>query len=190
MWRGRPPLLYKEIINVGIGQRDGALVVRLTLALLAIAVTGAALSLAQGKISARIGTGVIFDLRSAAFDHLLHAPLAFYTHTRTGALTSRLNNDVLGVQAVFTRTVPGWLGNGLSIVLVLVFMTVLSPPVALAAVALLPLYLLAATWIARRRSVSSSAAVIAAYLGEGDSDDDEPAGEATPPLVDATREPA
>ena len=84
---------------------------RLALLIGALAVLDALLSLANGGISARIGEGIIFDLRTQVFDHVQQMPLAFFTRTQTGALVSRLNNDVIGAQHAFTSTLSGVVSN-------------------------------------------------------------------------------
>jgi ATP-binding cassette subfamily B protein len=138
------PLLFKQIIDEGVGQHDSGLVVRLSLMVAGVAVLGAALGLVQRWYSSRIGEGLIYDLRTEVFGHVLRQPIAFYTRTQTGALVSRLNNDVIGAQQAFTSTLSGVVSNLVSLVLVTVAMLYLSWPITLASLLLLPVFLLPA----------------------------------------------
>jgi ATP-binding cassette subfamily B protein len=97
-----PPLLVRTLINDAIPRRSLRLVDLIALAAVGVALAGAGLSLVQRWFSARIGEGLIFDLRTALFDHVQRQPLAFFTHTQTGALISRMNNDVIGAQRALT----------------------------------------------------------------------------------------
>ncbi|HEX6485904.1 MAG TPA: ABC transporter transmembrane domain-containing protein, partial [Nocardioidaceae bacterium] len=90
------PLLIKRIVDDGILKGDSGLVTVLALGIAAVAIVGAVLSLMQGYFSARIGEGLIYDLRTQVFAHVQRMSLAFFTRTQTGALVSRLNNDVIG----------------------------------------------------------------------------------------------
>src|SRR3954470_2939382 len=98
------PLLVKRIVDDGIYQGDRALVTWLALAMAAFAVFSAVLSVVGGWLSSRIGEGLIYDLRTRVFGHVQRQSLAFFTRTQTGALVSRLNNDVIGAQRAFTST--------------------------------------------------------------------------------------
>src|SRR4029450_2801799 len=91
-----------------------------------IAIAEAGLSLLTRWMSATLGEGLIFDLRTAGFDHVQRMPIAFFTRTRTGALVSRLNNDVIGAQRAFSDTLSGVVGNVVMLVLTLVVMIGLS----------------------------------------------------------------
>ncbi|MEA2622652.1 MAG: ATP-binding cassette, subfamily bacterial [Chloroflexota bacterium] len=144
------PLLYKAIIDDGILQRDTGLVVQLALLLAGIAVVDVGLSLVQRWISARIGEGLIFDLRTRVFEHLQRMPIAFFTRTQTGALVTRLNSDVLDAQRAFTDTFSSVVGNVIGVVVTLIAMALLSWQITLVAVAMLPLILLPARWVGRR----------------------------------------
>ena len=117
----------------------------------ALAVVDAGLSLAQRWYSARIGEGLIYDLRTQVFGHVQRMPLAFFTRTQTGALVTRLNNDVIGAQQAFTSTLSGVVSNVVS--------ARRSSPARCsrcpgrsrsAALVLLPLFLLPARWVGRR----------------------------------------
>ena len=98
------PLLAGRVVNAIVGGHDTKLVVWLALAIAGVAIMDAGLGLAERWQSARIGEGLIYDLRRAVFEHVQRMPVAFFTRTRTGALVSRLNNDVMGAQRAFTST--------------------------------------------------------------------------------------
>jgi ATP-binding cassette subfamily B protein len=144
------PLIYREIINKGIlGHRSG-LIVALALLVAGLALADAVLSLGQRYFSARVGEGLIFDMRSKVFAHIQRMPLAFFTRTQTGALITRLNNDVLGAQQAFTDTLSNVVSNLISVSLVIVTMLFLSWQITLVALALLPVFVVPARWVGRR----------------------------------------
>lgn len=146
------PLLYRSIIDDGIaGQRRG-LVIGLAGVLVGLAIASAAISLLQRWVSARIGEGLIFDLRTQVFDHVQRQPLAFFTRTQTGSLVSRLNNDVIGAQQAFTSTLSSVVGSAATLIATLVAMLVLSWQITLLALVLLPLFLLPARALAPKLS--------------------------------------
>ncbi|MBE9376282.1 ABC transporter ATP-binding protein [Saccharopolyspora sp. HNM0983] len=144
------PLLFKAIIDNGIVPRNMSLVVLLALAVAAVAVLEAVLGLLQRWFSSRLGEGLIFDLRSEVFDHVQRMPVAFFTRAQTGALVSRLNNDVIGAQRALTTTLSSIVSNVLSLVLVLATMLTLSWQITLVALVLLPLFLLPVRWVGKR----------------------------------------
>ncbi|MGW5358736.1 ABC transporter ATP-binding protein [Actinopolymorpha pittospori] len=144
------PLLFREIINHGVLGRDAGLVVTLAPVVGGIAVVTAGLGLVERYCGSRIGEGLIFDMRSQVFAHLQRMPLAFFTRTQTGALVSRLNNDVLGAQQAFTSTLSNVVSNLLTAVFTLAAMVVLSWRITLVALVMLPLFLLPARWVGRR----------------------------------------
>ncbi|MHB8295537.1 MAG: ABC transporter ATP-binding protein [Acidimicrobiales bacterium] len=144
------PLLYREIIDRGILGRNAGVVVTLALVVAGLAVVSAVLTLAQRWSSARIGEGLIFDMRTRVFDHLNSMPLAFFTRTQTGSLISRLNNDVLGAQQAFTGTFSSVIGNLLTVVVTLVVMFLLSWQITLLSLVILPVLLLPAKRVGRR----------------------------------------
>src|SRR6478752_2732859 len=146
------PLLVKNIVDDGILKQDARLVVLLSLAVAAVAVLDAGLALAMGWLSSRIGEGLIFDLRTSVFAHVQRMSLAFFTRTQTGALVSRLNNDVIGAQRAFTSTLSSTVSNMISVVVVGFTMFLLSWQVTLACLALFPLLLLASRWVGRQIS--------------------------------------
>jgi len=138
------PLIYREIIDVGIKDSNTALVIRLGLLLALLAILGAVNSLVQRWFSSRIGEGLIFDLRTAVFDHVQLQPVAFFTRTQTGSLVTRLNSDVIGAQQAFTSTLSNVVGNLATLIATLVAMLFLSWQITLLALVMLPLFLLPA----------------------------------------------
>jgi len=144
------PLIFRAIINDGIVRRNSGLIVALALLVGGLAVVDAALSLSQRLVSARVGEGLIFDLRARVFAHVQRMPLAFFTRTQTGALVTRLNNDVLGAQQAFTDTLSSVVSNLITVGIVLVTMLLLSWPITLVALTLLPVFVLPARWVGRR----------------------------------------
>ena len=123
---------------------------RLALLIAVIAVAEAGVGLLARWLSARIGEGLILDLRQAVFDHVQQMPIAFFTRTRTGALVSRLNNDVIGAQRAFSDTLSGVVGNLVALALTLVVMLSLSWQITLLALVLLPIFVLPARRMGRR----------------------------------------
>ena len=115
-----------------------------------LAVLQAVLGLVQRWCSSKIGEGLIFDLRTQVFDHVVRMPVAFFTRTQTGKLVSRLNSDVIGAQQAFTSTLSTVLSNLISLVLVLVAMLVLSWQLTLAALIMLPIFLIPAKVVGRK----------------------------------------
>lgn len=144
------PLLFKAIIDDGIVPQNMSVVVSLAVAVAGVAFLEAAASLLQRWYSARLGEGLIYDLRSEVFDHVQRMPVAFFVRAQTGALVSRLNNDVIGAQRALTSTLSSVVSNMLTLVLVLATMFTLSWQITLIALALLPLFLLPVRWIGRR----------------------------------------
>ena len=144
------PLIYRQIINKGILGKDARLIIMLALLVAALAVVDGGLSLAQRYVSSLIGEGLIFDMRTRVFDHIQLMPIAFFTRTQTGALVSRLNNDVLGAQEAFTDVLSTVVGNLISVLLVLSVMFVLSWQLTLVALVLLPAFLLPARYMGRK----------------------------------------
>jgi ABC-type multidrug transport system fused ATPase/permease subunit len=138
------PVLAGRVVNTIVGAGDTDLVVTLAVAIAAIALLEAGLGLVQRWLSAGIGEGLILDLRTAVFDHVQRMPVAFFTRTRTGALVSRLNNDVIGAQRAFSDTLSGVVGNLVTLVLTLIVMIGISWQITLLALALLPVFVLPA----------------------------------------------
>jgi ATP-binding cassette subfamily B protein len=144
------PLIYRAIIDDGILPHDSGLVVKLALLLGVLALSDVVLSLWQRWISARVGESLIFDMRTQVFAHFQRMPIAFFTRTQTGALVSRLNNDVLDAQRAFTDTFSSVVGNVIGVTITLAAMLLLSWQITLVALALLPIILLPARWVGRR----------------------------------------
>ncbi len=144
------PLLYRMIIDQGIGHKDVRLIAVVAGVVAALAVVDAGLSLAERWVSAVIGEGLIYDMRTRVFDHIDRMPLAFFTRTQTGALISRLNNDVLGAQQAFTNTFSSVIGNVMTVGATLVAMLVLSWQITLLSLVILPVFLFPARAVGRR----------------------------------------
>ncbi|GAA3469026.1 ABC transporter ATP-binding protein [Nonomuraea roseola] len=147
------PLLMKAIIDNGILPKRPEVVIGLAVAIAVLAAVDAGLTLAQRWFSSRIGEGLIYNLRTEVFDHVQRMPVAFFMRAQTGALVSRLNTDVIGAQRALTSTLSSVVSNVISLVLVLGAMLVLSWQVTLAALVLLPVFVLPAKWVGRRMSV-------------------------------------
>jgi ATP-binding cassette subfamily B protein len=144
------PLLLKDLVDHGIIPRDRGLVIRLALLVAALAVADGALTLVQRWYSARIGEGLIYNLRTEVFAHVLRQPIAFFTRAQTGALVTRLNSDVIGAQQAFTSVLSSVVSNAVSLVLIVGTMATLSWQLTLASLALVPFFLLPARWMGRR----------------------------------------
>jgi len=144
------PLILRRIVDHGIAQHRPGLVEALAGLVAGLALVSAGLSLWQRWCSARVGEGLIYDMRSRVFEHIQRQPLAFFTRTQTGALISRLNNDVLGAQQAFTGTLSSIMSNLISVALVLTFMFLLSWQITLLALVLLPIFVLPARLMSGR----------------------------------------
>ncbi|HLM94865.1 MAG TPA: ABC transporter ATP-binding protein, partial [Acidimicrobiales bacterium] len=144
------PLIYRAIIDTGIGRHRPGVIVALALVVAGLAIFDAFLSLWQRWVSARIGEGLIFDMRTRVFDHIQKMPIAFFTRTQTGALVSRLNNDVLGAQQAFTDTFSSVVSNVIGVAITLGAMFYLSWPITLVALLLLPVFLVPARFVGKR----------------------------------------
>ena len=144
------PLLLRAIIDRGILGHDDAIVIGLAIAVAAVALLDAGLSFVIRWFSARIGEGLIYDLRTEVFDHVQRQPIAFFTRAQTGSLVSRLDGDVVGAQQAITSTLSGVLANILSLVAILVALFYLSWMVSVIALAMIPLFLLPARLVGRR----------------------------------------
>jgi ATP-binding cassette subfamily B protein len=138
------PVLAGRVVDAIVEGRDAAMVVGLAAVIAGIAVLDAAGGLAQRWYSARLGEGLILDLRRAVFTHVQRMPVAFFTRTRTGALVSRLNNDVIGAQRAFTWTLSGVVGNLIALFLTLAVMLRLSWSITALALLLLPVFVVPA----------------------------------------------
>ncbi len=144
------PLLVQRIVDDGILGHDPSLVTWLALAMAAVAVLDGVLTIVNGYLSSRIGEGLIYDLRTEVFAHVQRQSLAFFTRTQTGALVSRLNNDVVGAQRAFTSTLSGTVSNAISVVVVGIAMIALSWQITLLCLVLFPLLYVASRWVGNR----------------------------------------
>ncbi|WP_409061076.1 ABC transporter ATP-binding protein [Streptomyces sp. SYP-A7185] len=138
------PVLAGSVVDVIVKDGESSLVVRYALLIAAIAVAEAGFGLLGRWLSANLGEGLILDLRTAVFDHVQRMPVAFFTRTRTGALVSRLNNDVIGAQRAFSNTLSGVVGNVVTLLLTLAVMLKLSWQITLLALVLLPVFIIPA----------------------------------------------
>ncbi|MBA3415668.1 MAG: ABC transporter ATP-binding protein [Chloroflexia bacterium] len=138
------PVLAGRVIDAIVERQDARVVIGLAGLIAAIAVVDAGLGILIRWLSATIGETLILDLRTAVFDHVQRMPVAFFTRTRTGALVSRLNNDVIGAQRAFSDTLSGVVGNVVAVALTLVVMLGISWQITLLALVLLPVFVLPA----------------------------------------------
>ncbi|MGP3980213.1 ABC transporter ATP-binding protein [Streptomyces sp. KR80] len=144
------PLLAGRVVDTIVDRSSAGVVIGLAALIAVIAVAEAGLGLVTRWLSATIGEGLILDLRTAVFDHVQRMPVAFFTRTRTGALVSRLNNDVIGAQRAFSDTLSGVVGNLVTLLLTLVVMIGISWQITLLALLLLPAFLLPARRVGGR----------------------------------------
>lgn len=144
------PLVYRAIIDQGIVEGRTGLVVGLAALTAGLAVLSGAIGVGQRWFSARIGEGLIHDLRTRVFDHVQRMPIGFFTRAQTGALVTRLNSDVQGAQQAFTSTLSSVVGNVVAVVTTVTAMAVLSWRITLLALVLLPLFVVPARWVGRR----------------------------------------
>ncbi len=165
------PVLAGRVINAINGREASGVVVRIALLIGVIAVVEAGLTLFTRWLSARIGEGLIYDLRTAVFDHVQRMPIAFFTRTRTGALVSRLNSDVIGAQRAFSGTLSGVVSNLVTLTLTLVVMLRISWQITLLSLVLLPLFVIPARRMGSRlaklsREASNHNAVMTSQMTE------------------------
>jgi ATP-binding cassette subfamily B protein len=144
------PLIYRQIIDGGIAGHNSHLIILLGLLLGVLALADAFLSLGQRYISSRVGEGLIYDMREKVFGHIQQMPLAFFSRTQTGALISRLNNDVLGAQQAFTDTLSSIVSNVITVMLTVAVMAFLSWQITVVALLLLPAFVFPARRIGRK----------------------------------------
>lgn len=140
-----PPLLFKELLDKGIGtgSNPGSLriVVYISIIGVVVAIVSAGLALFLRYYSAKIGEGLIYDLRVALFDHIQKQPLSFFTRTQTGSLMSRLNNDVIGAQLAVTSTLGTVVSNVITLAVTLTVMLQLEWRLTIITIAILPLFI-------------------------------------------------
>ena len=144
------PLLLRDIVDQGVTPKNSGIVIRLSFIIAALAIADAGLTMVQRWFSARIGEGLIYDLRAQVFSHVLRQPIAFFTRAQTGSLVSRLNSDVIGAQQAFTSVLSSVVSNAVSLVLIVGAMATLSWQLTLAALALVPFFLIPAKLMGRR----------------------------------------
>ncbi|MGW7418633.1 ABC transporter ATP-binding protein [Streptomyces sp. NPDC054813] len=160
------PVLAGHVVDAIVSGHDTGTVVRLSLLIAGVAVAEAALGVLGRRLSATLGEGLILDLRTAVFDHVQRMPVAFFTRTRTGALVSRLNNDVIGAQRAFANTLSGVVSNLVTLVLTLAVMLTLSWQITLLALVLLPLFVVPARRMGGRMArMQREAAALNAAMG-------------------------
>lgn len=135
------PVLAGDVVNAITGGGPVSTVVWLAVAIGGLAIADAAISITNRYLSARIGEGLIFDLRTAVYDHVQSMPIAFFNRTRTGALVSRLNTDVIGAQRAFSNTLSGIVSNFVSLALTVGVMVTISWQVTVMSILLLPLFI-------------------------------------------------
>ena len=146
------PLLIQHLLDDGVLKGNVSLVVWLAGGMAVASLLDAVLTVGSGYLSSRIGEGLIFDLRTRVFAHIQRMGLAFFTRTQTGALVSRLNNDVIGAQSAFTSTLSSTVSNAISVLVVGATMLALSWQVTLVCLALFPLLFLASRWVGKQIS--------------------------------------
>ena len=144
------PLLLRELIDNGVIPKDRSIVTTMAVAVALLAIASALVNIVVRWISAKIGEGLIYDLRSQVFRHVQEQSIAFFTRTQTGALISRINSDVIGAQRAFTSTFSGIISNVLTLVLVVGAMLALSWQITVASLLLLPIFLAPTKWIGAR----------------------------------------
>ncbi|HRA33989.1 MAG TPA: ABC transporter ATP-binding protein [Acidimicrobiales bacterium] len=145
-----PPLVIKQIIDHAVPRQDRGQVTVLAGFMVLAAFASGALSMVERWLSATIGEGLIYDLRSALFDHVQRQPIAFFTRTQTGALVSRLNNDVIGAQRAVTGTLGTVVANVVTLITTLGAMLILEWRLTALSLLLLPIFLLPAKRVGRR----------------------------------------
>ncbi|MCD2262546.1 ABC transporter ATP-binding protein/permease [Dietzia aurantiaca] len=144
------PLLAGRVVTAIVDHQSVRIVIGLAVAIAAIGVIEAVTSVFTRLWSARIGEGLILDLRRSVFDHVQTMPIAFFMRTRTGALVSRLNNDVMGAQRAFSDTLSGVVSNLVQLVLTLIVMAGINWQLTVLSVLLLPIFLFPARYVGRR----------------------------------------
>lgn len=137
-----PPLLYRDLFDVVIPNKDFTRLNWLALGMVGIPITANLLDVLQRYYSAKLGEGIIFDLRQSLYEHLQKMSLRFFTHTRHGEIVSRLNTDVVGAQSAVTNTLPNIITNTLTLVATLAIMISINWQLTLASIIVLPLFLL------------------------------------------------
>ncbi|HAX25972.1 MAG TPA: ABC transporter [Chloroflexi bacterium] len=144
------PVLAGRVINAIIDGKAERIIITLASLIAVLAVLEGGLSILNRWLSSTIGEGLILDLRTTVFDHVQRMPIAFFTRTRTGALVSRLNNDVMGAQRAFSDTLSGVVSNVVMLLLAFAVMVRISWQITLLALVLLPVFVLPARRLGAR----------------------------------------
>src|SRR6185295_10348691 len=145
-----PPLILRSLLDSAVPEKNRTLVAVLAFAAVALAIASSALSLVQRWYSAKIGEGLIYDLRVALFDHVQRLPLSFFTRTQTGALMSRMNNDVIGAQQAVTNTLGTVVSNVITLIVTLSFMLALDWRLTILTLLVLPFFIIPARRIGKK----------------------------------------
>ena len=145
-----PPLLMRSLIDDAIPSKDLGLVTRLGLGMVLVPLISGVVGVVQRRDTAKMGEGIIFDLRRQLFDHLQSMSLGFYTNTKTGELMSRLNSDVIGAQQAVTSTFVSLISNGFTVVATSIIMLKLEWRLTLIAISILPLFIFASRQVGKR----------------------------------------
>ena len=144
-----PPLLYRDLFDNVLPNRDFSRLNWLGLGMLAVPIASNLIGVAERFFSARVGEGIIFDLRQGMYEHLQRMSLHFFTHTKSGEIVSRFNNDVVGAQSAITSTLPSIVTNGVTLITTLAVMLSIEWRLTLLSIAVLPLFLLPARRVGR-----------------------------------------
>jgi ATP-binding cassette subfamily B protein len=145
-----PPLLMRALIDDAIPQADLRMVTYLGIGMVAVPLINGVVGVVQRRATAKMGEGIIYDLRRELFDHLQHMSLGFFTNTKTGELMSRLNSDVIGAQQAVTSTFVSLVANVFTVAATLFIMVRLEWRLTLLAVSILPLFILASRQVGKR----------------------------------------
>ena len=144
-----PPLLYRDLIDHTLPQKDFARLHLIALAMMAVPLLDGLIGVGQRWLTASIGEGIIADLRKALYAHLQKMSLRFFTNTKTGELMSRLNNDVVGAQRAVTNTLISIVTSVIQVIATLAIMLSLDWRLTLLALVILPLFILPARRVGR-----------------------------------------
>jgi ATP-binding cassette subfamily B protein len=144
-----PPLLYRDLFDNVLPNKDFGRLTFLGLLMLAVPIFNNVVGVGERYLSARIGEGIIFDLRQGMYEHLQRMGLRFFTHTKSGVIVSRFEDDVVGAQSTITSTIPSILTNGVTLIGTLAVMFAIEWRLTLMAIAVVPLFLLPARRVGR-----------------------------------------
>ena len=142
------PLLLREVIDNALPNEDLGLLTLLSIALMVVPLLNASVLVVQRWLNAAIGEGVIYNLRTALFNHLQKMSLSFFTHTKTGELMSRLNNDVVGAQRAVNTTLVSIVTNSVTVIATLIVMFLLEWRLTLLGLVVVPLFIYPARRVA------------------------------------------